>query len=640
MKSLITVLSTLGLSFALTMSAAAQEATRRDAAIEPAAEPAQPALDNARPQGRRTQVEPGEELRDGPRLDKTAAATPSQATHLPLAEAKKQYLAAKERLQNLVKGETPQSLGVLVRQLNNDLELSSPEPRARIHLAVADDFDARRELQQAELAELEARVARIKRTMQIRDAMRDTLIDQRTDELLEQMEDGGKSGKRDGPIPEDPDATNGAATAPARRRTLEIMDAEIGFNEAEANLRAAKRLYDYAKKMSAKGYVTNDEVQEKAASYEAANLKLDRAREKLKSLGGTPQDGDHGADKTSAESGANLADSESRPLELDAYDAIANFESAERAYRRLEKRRASGAIEQAVLDEQVEKLSVARNQLERAAENAAFDIKEAQANLESAKRAYMRAEKLHASGAIEQAVLDEQADKYNRAQIELDRLESKINAFDRVEEKLKGLDQPPAGDGAVIDPMRNNSFLSAFDHSLIDPDQIAWGPKDSDLLPAREGEPTGALQLGLDMDPKKAVYTPGDVLTARLFLKYTGKQRSSIVVPRSFEERLGIELCDTAGEKLDWHWGPARKKPERSPNVSIAFKPGAMQQFPNLKIVVARDEMRDSANDDPTVFAYLHVKPGQTARLLFNLSSDLLQLQSAPFELRVEEPAD
>lgn len=431
MKSLVIALGALALSVALTVSAAAQEATRQ-ADEKPIA----------------------------------AQASTPQPPSLPLAEAKKRFRAMEDDLQNLVRSGGLES--VKVHFLREDQILFKTEqPRNRLRAAVAGTFDARRQVQQGELAELEARVARIKRAMEIRDAMRETLIDQRTDELLDQIEEQrAKTGQSDGTIVEQPNATKGAATAPAKRRTLEIIDAEIGFKEAEANLLAAKRLYDYAKKMSAKGYVTNDDVREKAANYERANLKLERERQKLKLAGGAPGDNTPATHKTPAESLAEEgaanpsagidvdAIDRKRLLELAADEAIANFESAERAYRRLEKLRASGAIEQAVLDEQIEKLALARIQFERAAVKAALGVEEAEANLESAERALKRAEKLQASGAIEQSVLDQHLDQYNHATIQLDRAESNADMFDRVEKRLEALDRGPSAAGAVSDPKK------------------------------------------------------------------------------------------------------------------------------------------------------------------------------------------
>ncbi|HVA51728.1 MAG TPA: hypothetical protein VNH11_35635 [Pirellulales bacterium] len=359
------------------------------------------------------------------------------------------------------------------------------------------------------MAELEGRVARIKRALEIRDAMRDTIIDQRTDELLDEMEEAGSSGTRGGPAAPDgvrpgnnPGAEKGAATPPAESDAAVKEQAHIlkrQLDEAKANLESAEHAKERALRLFRSGAISQDAVVEEAQKVKPARILFDRlvlqwdafleAHPDLpKTKAPAARDGaPNGPTKPSTERGANPrtesdADAsrhKSRLLELDADEAIANFESAERDFRRLEKLRASGAIEQAVLDEQVEKLALARIKLERAAQKWALDVEEAQANLGSAERAYKRAEKLHASGAIEQSVLDEQADKYNRAQIELNRAESKIHTtFDRVEQRLKALDQPlglpveqpakqaPTGAGALDEPTKTSSEQAPVDDSI------------------------------------------------------------------------------------------------------------------------------------------------------------------------------
>lgn len=304
----------------------------------------------------------------------TALAQPSA---LPVAEAKKRYLERQKHLDELTKGGWAREQ--IVEQRVARLDVVVQEPRDRLRAAVADAYDARRQLQQAELAELERRIARIKRALAISDAMKETIIEQRTDELLDQIEERGKSGQRDGTPstganrPAYPGAQDGAAIPP-----------------------------------------------------------------------GEP-DADEGA----------------RLLKLDVAEAQANFDSAQRAYQRVEKLHASRAVEQAIFDEQAGKSKRAQIQLERAkvkldgflnahgrnrqatdklpdgdaieaATNqrlAALDVEEAEATLAEAKTRYERFQRLAADKAIEPSRLDEQAEKYKQAQIELERAKTKLKAL-------------------------------------------------------------------------------------------------------------------------------------------------------------------------------------------------------------------
>lgn len=336
-----------------------------------------------------------------------------QSSTLPVAEAKKRYQAAQQRLQKLVKGGGHQSSfddfrDQEGRMLGTPARISEKGPRDRIRAAVAEDFDARRQLQQAELAELEGRVARIKRAMEIRDAMRETLIDQRADELLDEIQEGrptDKSGAAKGAPPagsrggffsSSPGSKGAVATPPAENaaaaktsRRLKELDAKLALEDAEANLSAAENLYDYAKKMQSKGYVTELDVDAKANRVNVEKLKVERAKLLLDAVAPQPASGD---------AATKPGPSAQRLLEL--------------------------------------------------------DVDEAKANLDSAERAYKRVEKLLASAAVEQAVFDEQADEYKRAQIQLQRAKARLNAFDQPPAD-DGAKQPGAGDSSVTNKAPN-----------------------------------------------------------------------------------------------------------------------------------------------------------------------------------------
>jgi hypothetical protein len=583
MKSLTSVSSALALCFVLTSVAAAQPQTSSQAAqagaFDPYAEPAR------------------------------APASASQVAPVPVAEAKKRYHATQEHLQRLLKGQPLESLEVEVRRHENDAEIAFHRPRDRLRSAVAEDFDARRQLQQSELAELEARIERIKRALQIRDAMRETLIDQRTDELLDEMEEVGKAGNRAGPAaasggrPAARGANDAAAARPAESDTdaakeeaktlkLDIDQAKAildsaersyervqrlhasgavsqeGLNNAgtrrlrarmlldravvkmdefleahpdlpatnepsagegatsdqptqqrltqldlkeavvvaEANLTASKNLYDYSKKMHAKGYLTQRDVESKASQMEQARFQLERANLKLDAFlkahpdlpaEKEPSSSDGAVNepiKTSdqaaivgapADDGASVDDHAMlAALESDVEEAKAKRESAEREYIRFEKMRASGAIEQAVLDEKTEQCKRTQIQLERqelkrdaflqthraeatdkppadgdAAQIdinrrlAALGVQEAEANLAEQEIRYERFKRHVADKAIQPRLLEEQAEKYKHAQIQLER--AKAN--------LRALDQPQVGDRAADEQTKTSSDRPAIE---------------------------------------------------------------------------------------------------------------------------------------------------------------------------------
>lgn len=270
MKSLVTALSALPLSLVLSSLSPAQEATDLHAATQPQL--------------------PG-------KLAQTTPAPPSQSPPLPVAEAKKRYRETHERLQNLVKGgNLPSARWKKERSFKEAkamLEIEANEqPRDRLGTAVAEEFDARRQLQQAELTELEDRIARIKRAPSIRDAMRDTIIDQRTDELLDQLEEGGKTGQCDGsPAPSGgrpgghPSAAGGTAAQPDNAAPAE-SDADavlrearllkLDIDEAKANLESAGRARDRALRLYKSGAISKEAFDEEDQKWKVAKIQLDR----------------------------------------------------------------------------------------------------------------------------------------------------------------------------------------------------------------------------------------------------------------------------------------------------------------------------------------------------------------------------
>ena len=424
---------------------------------------------------------------------------------LPVTEAKKRYLATQEQLQSLLKGGW-RHVEFSVEQSGADLLIGAHYPRERVRAAVAEDFDARRQLQQAELAELENRIQRIKRGMEIRDAMRDTLVDQRTDELLDQLEHGGKPDGSAAPGGGRPTTSGVKQPAPPDNGTVTVKEEsqllKQQLDEAKANFESAERAYERARRLFQQGAISEEVLAEEQQKQKTAKLMHDRCLLQMDAFleahrSGVPEtkakepparDGavndpnttpDHAAIVGAPVADGALADNHGRfdaklaALESDVAEAKANRESAEREYKRFEKMGASGAIEQAIVDEKVEQCKRSQIQLERQElrrdaflqthradatgkpadgggaavpefnrQLAALDVQDAESYLAEQQIRHQRYQRLLAAKAIEPPLADEQAETYKRAQIQLE--QAKAN--------LKALTEPAAGDRPVDKP--------------------------------------------------------------------------------------------------------------------------------------------------------------------------------------------
>ncbi|HJT34051.1 MAG TPA: hypothetical protein VJ783_18540 [Pirellulales bacterium] len=300
----------------------------------------------------------------------------------PVAEAKKRYLESQRQLDDLAKGGWRQLRAVEAPVIHREalLALKFQSPRDRLRSAVAEAFDARRQLQQSELAELENRIARIKRALEIREAMRDTVIDQRTDELLDQIEERGKSGQREGAPssgadrPAYPGAKDGAVVPPGESDADEDGARLLKFDveEAQAKLDSAQRACERVEKLYASRAVEEAIRDEQAGKYKRAQIQLERAKVKL--------------------------------------DGFLNTHARNR--RATNKAPEGDAIE-AAMNQRL----------------AALDVEEAEATLVETKTRYERFQRLAADKAIDPSLLDKQAEEYKRAQIELERAKTKLQAL-------------------------------------------------------------------------------------------------------------------------------------------------------------------------------------------------------------------
>ncbi len=560
---------------------------------------------------------------------------------VPVADAKKRLRDAQKHLDKLSKSKNSFETFKLSFET-----LDGWARRDQMRAAVAEAFDARRQLQQSELAELERRIANIKRALQISDAMRETIIDQRTDELLDQIEEGGKSDERGGSArpggsrPGDPGAKNESTAAPDQssvhpsvKRDAELL--ALGVREAEANLESAKRAYQRVEKLFANGAVEQAILDEQADKYNRAQLQVERAEVELNAF--IEEHAPAAAQTPPAERDATWAETSSRINALNAKlaleEAKANLAAAENKYEYSKKMHSKGYVTEQEVEAKASELERAKIRLELAKTefeavassggdddeaNASdpstlrllqLDVEEAEASLKAAERNHARLQANHARGAATQEQLDEAADKLKHAKIQVERARVKLDA-------------------------RGKAQKSSLDRGPIDQERVVWG------------SPVGHLQLGWDVKPRKKAYLPGDVLTVALLIRNTGDQAIDFYSPPSNSlERMELDftLLTVDGEKLQWEWGPAHKDPKsltRIERFRDRFAPGGVYGLPPFKLSVGEPADTDASAE---LMAGLDVHAGQTARLSFKLSpvdwgsGDAIELQTQPFEFRVEE---
>lgn len=269
-----------------------------------------------RPAGERDYVFTPNERQDGPDSKvhdeaKTGAKTPAT---VPLPEAKRNYQEKERQLRDLAEGKTDvlrldveritdQRLAPLGQVFVDQRKLD------QVRQAVTEAYDARQQLQAAELAELERRIASIKRAMALREAMKESIIDQRTEELIEQIEAAENSPKENarrkatstptsrGATPAYPGATvekrsqgadpfsaDGPQVGPEVRRRL----LELDVREAETKLAAAERDYKRGKALHDTGAIGADVFNQLSDELERAKIQCERAKVKLKALSAPP----------------------------------------------------------------------------------------------------------------------------------------------------------------------------------------------------------------------------------------------------------------------------------------------------------------------------------------------------------------
>lgn len=451
--------------------------------------------------------------------DEAKAGEKTPAT-VPLAEAKKRYQQSERRLRDLAEGKSD-----LIR---HDVELAYPVParfevsvvdrRDQVRQAVAEAYDARQHLQAAELAELERRIAGIKRAMALRETMKDSIIDQRTDELLEQMEatENQPKQQQQGGAPQPNKSGSQSQTpgypSPAGNSTVDPFGAtvenakdphlaseterrllELDVQEAEATLAAALRAQRRGKALFDTGTMGEDEYDKLSEEVKRAKIQCERAKVKLKAVSARPSAETKPAPTTTREVEVRIpvivdgrqetrikriqVTEEGNPAAAEPSNGTsgesttdAGESAAERAApdeprnqaQTLDNPGASKGITEKRSDGESETARQQRLHREHQKKILAIDVEDAQAHLESAERAYKRFEELRATGAIEEGIFDEQAERYKQSQIKLKRAKVTLDSFIKAHEPVRGVaTNPPAvGDAAE---MEQKQRLAALD---------------------------------------------------------------------------------------------------------------------------------------------------------------------------------
>jgi multidrug resistance efflux pump len=639
MKRLSTIfLVATALAFAGTPTAMAQQTKDEETTATPASRRLTKTVETTTPTTVETTTTPASRRPD-------VDADPARGT-LPLAEARKRYQQSEQQLRDLAERKVPiRGFAVEFSEATLDrLDLSAAESRDQVRNAVAEAYEARQQLQAAELAELERRIAGIKRAMALRETMKETIIDQRTEELLDAIEkrengpeekkgsdsaDAAKPGKNPRPaagydfnsankLPGgsksgDPFGTADPRLGPqARKRLLEIDAAE-----AELAAEAAMRAYERAAELVDTGAMTHEALEELHEKCVSAKVRAERAKVLVEAFveanpaaadtSKTPPNKNRAVAPVSPHIGEQA---EMRLLQLDVEEAEATLAAAERAYQRGKALYDTGTLGTDAYDKLSEELNHAKIQLERtkvkaqaqkesAAASARVDLSKAKINFKNAENQYQDAKKMHEKGYVTQDDVDIKAETLNAANAKLTQAQANLDA------------------------------AGTSDTSV---DDIIWG----------EPSPR-SIQLGWRIRPSKEEYKLGDVVTANLFLRNAGEQPISFAYPKAHELlRLGLRLSLTnaSGENLRCNQWPVDFQ-EDSRFDAVTMASGALHHLPGRFIVIGANIGGDRLVGIRPILADLDVKPGQSGKLTFRLSAvgigkgDKEPLESKPFEFRV-----
>ena len=255
-----------------------------------------------------------------------------QAGTLSVEKLREQYREAQQLLSE-VADEVAREIGTAGNVDARGLERLSDRVRAAVGAA----FEARQALQQAELVDLERRVEKTKRAVALREQAKQAIIDERTGNLMDEIESGGwrkGQARRDAqefaPRKDVPRADAMDLSTQERLQSLDVKEAEARFAEAQAAYDRAQSAYDFAFKMHKKGYQTRQALDGSASELKRAELQVERSKLELDAL--KRQNAAQTYDDRLLTAAVDAPDLEEKLLQLDVEEARLNLSTAQGSY--------------------------------------------------------------------------------------------------------------------------------------------------------------------------------------------------------------------------------------------------------------------------------------------------------------------
>jgi hypothetical protein len=149
------------------------------------------------------------------------------------------------------------------------------------------------------------------------------------------------------------------------------------------------------------------------------------------------------------------------------------------------------------------------------------------------------------------------------------------------------------------------------------------------------------MQLGIEVEPRRAAYRIDETVKLRLHLRNAGTESISTTLPRlEVLEKFGLDLVlHCRGKPVPWSWGQAHKPRELftvSGGIELPLRPGATHELPSAEIVIGKEAASNST------MAILEVPANETFRLSCSLKTygyaqgEGEPLASGVLEFRVE----
>ncbi|HVC96396.1 MAG TPA: hypothetical protein VND64_22110 [Pirellulales bacterium] len=246
-----------------------------------------------------------------------------------LAGLKARYNEAEDRL-----AEVADEVAAEIRAVGNLDALQFEKLAERVRAAVRTVFEARQALQHAELADLQRRVAMTQRALAVREQSKQAVIDERTSNLMDEIESGGWRKTQARQIEREfishKDVPRAADLDLASQERLLALELASENEEAKARFAKAQSSYAFAKKMHRQGYRTSLELDSSASMLRHAELQLKQSQVRLDAL--KQQDAAPTSGVRPLADVANAPDIEEKLLQLDFEEAALNLSAAQADY--------------------------------------------------------------------------------------------------------------------------------------------------------------------------------------------------------------------------------------------------------------------------------------------------------------------